>query len=158
MIIQPGYTGITPIETGGTGARDAEAARKNLEAVPVLLWRNDDSDANFSGKNITVEDAEKNFDYPIYMMVFNVSVSNKRKITSFSKKAWNGNALHIGNIGTELSLLYLSRIWAVTVETAEKMVMSFENCKLTQGGSNTDNNSYLIPVELYGINVINNVL
>ncbi len=120
-------------DTGATGPQGPQGA-----APIVLLWENASKTSSFAAQSVSVPSLS---DYDIYIVVARYSTSIAGTTNIISKLGYSGRLQGVGALDTNNEAIR-------TVSTSGNS-MNFGDCTLT----GATNNSFLIPIFIYGINI-----
>ena len=117
----------------------------------VRLWENASPTSEFAGQSIEIDNIT---DYRLFVVVCRFSTDNAKRIVQLGQldsAATSGNQNEIqwlSNLESTVNILHFYRRWTIYVAGS----ITFADCGYRQGNTtNTSANTYIIPVEIYGI-------
>lgn len=111
----------------------------------VEVWRNASPASSFAAQTIPIDMSQ----FDIALAIFNISATMQRKVSAISPVGWYGEAQWIGNIGSEYTTAYFTRMYI-----CRKSEIEFNDTNRRQVDTDSISNNNLIPYAIYGIKIL----
>lgn len=139
--------GVIPVSKGGTDATTAEEALANLGGICIVkLWQNASPTSDFESQRIN---AEAIYDYDFFLVKLRQSTGVSTGTNAILVKGSTADIQKVINMTGSSTPTILSRQILASVNG----YFSFADCVNKKYNSTSDatNNTFLIPLEIYGI-------